>query len=128
MGGAAPDCAGRRILAGDLTAASPGVPVRLAVCVNRMGRAGKPCCGARGSLALADAVEAAVRERSLDVTVERIVCLNKCHEGPNMRIVGGRFFTGVDAAALPGILDGLEALAGRRAATSMLDGGGFPGA
>ena len=45
-----------------------------------------------------------------------------------MRIVGGRFYTGVDAAVLPGILDGLEALAGRRAAPPVLDGGGFPGA
>ncbi|MGE4219460.1 MAG: (2Fe-2S) ferredoxin domain-containing protein [Alphaproteobacteria bacterium] len=107
---------------------SGATPVRLAICVNRMGRPGKPCCGARGSLALADAMEAALRERALAVSVERIVCLNKCHEGPNMRIVGGRFFTGVDAAALPGILDELAALAGYRRETLAFDGGSMPGA
>lgn len=128
MDGADPDRARRRLGLRGLIALADLASLRLAVCVNRMGRAGKPCCGARGSLALADAMEAALRARALDVTVERIVCLNKCHEGPNMRIVGGRFFTGVDAAALPGILDVLAGLAGRRGASAAVGGDGFPGA
>ncbi len=76
------------------------------VCVNRRFTPGKPSCAARGSEALADALERAVKRRGLDVSVTRLMCLGRCHEGPNARVApGGRFFRGVTAEDIPEIIN-----------------------
>lgn len=56
---------------------------------------------------------ALLRARNLNVDIERIVCLNKCFDGPNMRIVGGEIFSEVSESDVGEILDRLEGLAGK---------------
>ena len=87
--------------------------LKLMICVNMVG-VNKPCCGKRGSVALAEAIERGVRDRRIALKVERIHCFNKCHVGPNMRIApGGEFLEGVSDGDIPCILDRLETMAGR---------------
>ena len=87
----------------------------IAICVNTRYGSDKPSCGERGSVALAEAIEAGVRERRIDVTVERIVCFGLCTKGPNMRLVpGGAFRNGVTPKDIPAILDELERECGTR--------------
>lgn len=104
--------------------------VRLRVCVNPVGT-NKPCCGGdRGAERLARALEAGIEHRRIDAAVERVHCLNRCLQGPAMRIApGGRFFLGVEEAEVPKILDALEETAGtRRDGGDPFDfGGGVPG-
>ena len=88
--------------------------VRFAVCVNMVRGVNRPCCGGRGSLDLLALVEKGIRERNLNVDVEKIVCLNKCLVGPNMRVVGGEIFSEVGETDVPKILDRLQSLAGFR--------------
>jgi|GEM_PF-7128978 len=106
-----------------------GAGVRFAVCVNMVRGVNRPCCGGSGSLDLLALVEEGVRNRSLNVDIEKIVCLNKCLEGPNMRIVGGEIFSEVEEEDIPKILDRLEALGGLRPRTERPDDGKiiFPG-
>ena len=87
--------------------------LRFAVYFNMVRGTNRPCCGGSGSLDLVAPVETGVRERNLNVAVERIVCLNKCPDGPNMRIIGGEIFSDLTSYEIPGILDTLEAKAGR---------------
>lgn len=102
---------------------------KLMVCVNMVG-VNKPCCGKRGSVALAEAIERGVRNRGIALEVERIHCFNKCHFGPNMRIApGGEFLHGVSPDDIPKLLDRLEKMAGRADRTqSGADGLVYPGA
>ena len=87
--------------------------LKLMICVNMVG-VNKPCCAKRGSVALAEAIERGVSDRSIALVVERIYCFNKCHLGPNMLIApGGEFIHGVSPENVPEILDRLEATAGR---------------
>ncbi len=94
-----------------------GPQKRLLVCVNPVGGANKPCCGGdRASEALAAELERAVAARGISCRIARIHCLNKCLQGPAMRLApGGDFFLGVAAADLPTILERLEAECGRDA-------------
>jgi len=60
----------------------------LTVCINVR----KPpfaSCGARGSVALKEALERGIRERGLDVELQTIACLGKCDIGPNARLSPG---------------------------------------
>ena len=107
--------------------------IRFAVCVNMVRGVNRPCCGGRGSLELLKLVEDGVRARNLNVDIERIVCLNKCFDGPNMRIVGGEIFSEVSESDVGEILDRLEGLVGKAPAdaASIEDKDGkivFPGA
>ena len=87
---------------------------RLLVCVNPLGGANKPCCGGdRGSEALARRLEDQIKARGIRCEVARIHCLNKCHQGPAMRLApGGEFWLGVAGDDLPGLLDKLGAECG----------------
>lgn len=86
-----------------------------AICVNHRYGSDTPSCGDRGSVAIADAIEQGVRERRINVKVERIVCFGKCMIGPNMRLApGGAFRHGVTLHDVPAILDDLQALCGTR--------------
>ena len=56
-----------------------------------------------------------LRERGIDCTIERKVCLNLCLKGPAMRVVpGGDIFTEVSEDRLTAIADALEAEFGRK--------------
>ena len=98
--------------------------IRVVVCVNMTrGPRGK-CCGLSGSPEIADALEKGVRERSLAVRIERIVCLGKCNDGPNLRFVGGEFRQNLSMDDVPTLLDEFEERAGKNDAGAML----YPGA
>ena len=80
----------------------------LIVCINHRMNPATPSCAARGSLEIAEALEAGARERGLNVTVTRICCFGQCEHGPNARIApGGRFFRGLRLKDVPIILDAL---------------------
>jgi (2Fe-2S) ferredoxin len=80
---------------------------KLAICVNRR-YSDKPSCGGRGSVAIADALEAGIAERGLDIQVERIICFGMCTQGPSMRLVpNGDFFRQMKLADVPEMLDQL---------------------
>lgn len=65
----------------------------LAVCINNRFSSDRPSCGPSGGAALADALEAGIRERGLAVKVDRVVCFGACYKGPNVRLVpGGAFY------------------------------------
>lgn len=88
-------------------------PATLLICVNRRFKGGEPSCAARGSVAIANAIEKGVRERRIDITVERIICLGQCTQGPTLKLSpGGAFMLGTTAAMVPGILDRLEQACG----------------
>jgi (2Fe-2S) ferredoxin len=87
---------------------------KFAICVNRRFGSDRPSCGTRGSEAIADAIEAGVRDRGIDVTIERIVCFGMCNDGPNMRLVpGGAFHKAVEMDQVDDILSTLEAECGQ---------------
>lgn len=91
-------------------------PRAIAICVNRRYGVDRPSCGGRGSLEIADAIEAGVRERRIDIAVERIVCFGRCSEGPNFRYLpGGAFTTGFSITEVAALLDRLASLCGIRA-------------
>jgi (2Fe-2S) ferredoxin len=75
---------------------------RVYVCVN-LRDASDASCGARGSLALADALE---RIAGDTVEIRRSKCLGFCAYGPNIRRDGTGIHVMVDEADLPGIVDG----------------------
>lgn len=83
--------------------------IEVLICVNRSLRGDLPSCAARGSEAIADAVEQGIKERNLDVSVERIRCFGQCSKGPNIRILGEAFRHHVTEADIPDVLDWIEA-------------------
>jgi NADH:ubiquinone oxidoreductase subunit E len=81
----------------------------LNICVNF--RAGKllPSCGAVGSKDLADALEAGIAERGLQLDFKRLHCMGKCHIGPTVKLSHcGPFIMGAKASDVPQLLDWLE--------------------
>ncbi|MEQ8602373.1 MAG: (2Fe-2S) ferredoxin domain-containing protein [Marivibrio sp.] len=84
-------------------------PDRLLVCVNPLSGSNKPCCGGdRDSERLARALETRIAERRIACRVERIHCLNKCRQGPAMRLApGGDFLLAMTQADLPALIDRL---------------------
>jgi len=85
----------------------------LMICVNRRFRADQPSCANRGSMALADALEAGIQERRIDVVVERTVCMSHCPKGPTLRLAPrGKFILGKTIDDVADILDELENLCG----------------
>ena len=93
--------------------APPGVPQSVMVCINRRFRGDQPSCAARGSEAIADAVEAGIAARRIAVKMERVICLGQCTKGPTVRFApGGRFSLGIRLEDVPAILDELQALCG----------------
>lgn len=72
------------------------------VCINRRRGHDKPSCAARGSETIAEALEAGATAHGVQVT--RLKCFGRCAEGPNVRILGGRFFRGATPGDVPAIL------------------------
>lgn len=90
-------------------------PTTLIVCVNRRFQSDKGSCAEKGSEALADALEKAIADRKINITLERIRCLGECGNGPSMRLApGGKFFLKVKPDDIVGILGELETLCGLR--------------
>lgn len=82
---------------------------KIIVCVNFRKGSIQPSCAARGSLAIADQIEAQVLAKSLGIKVERFKCLGRCEEGPNLRLApAGDFFHGVNLQDLDMILSDIE--------------------
>lgn len=91
--------------------ASAGITMttRLIACINFRPFSGQPSCAQRGSKALADWLESEIRQRKLDCTVERIVCMGHCWDGPNVRVWGGEFVHHATKESLNGLLLRIEA-------------------
>tara|TARA_R110002126_G_scaffold192718_3_gene340984 strand:+ start:973 stop:1329 length:357 start_codon:yes stop_codon:yes gene_type:complete len=93
--------------------APPSAPQSVMVCINRRFRGDQPSCAARGSEAVADAIEAGIAARRIDIKMERVICLGQCTKGPTVRFApGGRFNLGTCLEDVPAILDELQALCG----------------
>lgn len=81
----------------------------LLVCINQRTDPSKPCCAKRKGRELADALENGLKERGIDMPMERVNCLGQCRRGANARIApGGRFFFEMKREEIPKILDELE--------------------
>lgn len=90
-------------------------PRTLLICVNRRFGSDQPSCAARGSVAIADALEAGIRARRIDIETERLRCLGQCLRGPNLRLApGGSFYHRVAIEDVPSVLDALEKTCGTR--------------
>ncbi len=88
-------------------------PTTLVICVNRRYQGDKPSCAARGSIELADRLEREIRDRSIDITLERLKCFGHCSKGPVMRLVpGGRFYFDLTEDDLDRAIETLEDLCG----------------
>ena len=88
-------------------------PRTVLVCINRRFRGDQPSCAARGSEAVADAIDAGIEARNIKVKLERSICMGQCTKGPTVRFApGGRFNLGTNLEDVPNMLDELEALCG----------------
>ena len=86
---------------------NPDRATTIIVCVNRRLGHDKPSCAARGSEAIAAALDAALSGK--DASVVRIRCFGRCAEGPNVRIAGGgRFFREASLDDVPSMLAALN--------------------
>ncbi len=86
-----------------------GIAIVLRVCVNLRAGDRLPSCAARGSLEMVAALESGLAERGLDMRVERVHCMTKCHIGPTIRVLPeGPFIVGVQRRDVPRVLDLLE--------------------
>lgn len=93
------------------------VPTTVMVCVNRRFRVDEASCAARGSEKVADALETGIRERRINIKLERSICMGHCQTGPTVRLApGGRFFHGPSPDEIIAILDELEEICGLREA------------
>lgn len=90
-------------------------PTKILICVNRRFKSGEPSCAARGSIAIADAIEEGVRKRRIDIDVEHFICFGHCPKGPTVKLVPGDFILGTTLDMVDGILDKLEADCGIKA-------------
>ena len=90
-------------------------PHTVLICVNRRFKADEPSCAARGSFAIAEAIERGVLERRIDITAERFICFGQCTKGPTVKLVPGDFIFGTTPDDVEGILDRLEAACGLKA-------------
>lgn len=97
----------------DFPASPPAGGWTIMVCINRRLRSDLASCAARNSEALAQAIEDEVRDRGLDIRVERTVCMGRCNFGPTVRVApGGAFHLGLAPEEVGGFLDDLESKLG----------------
>lgn len=93
-------------------------PEKVLICVNRRFMTGEPSCAARGGFAIAEAIEDGVRQRNIDIAVERFICFGQCTKGPTVKLTPGDFILGTTLDMVDGILDKLEAACGIREAAA----------
>ncbi len=89
-------------------------PKKILICVNRRFDTDEPSCAARGSVAIAEAIERGVVDRRIDIAVERFICFGQCTKGPTVKLAPGDFILGATPDRVPAILDELEAACGVR--------------
>ncbi len=89
-------------------------PDKILICVNRRFNTDEASCAARGSFAIAEAIEKGVSDRKIDITVERFICFSQCTKGPTVKLAPGDFILGTSPDMVAGILDDLEAACGIR--------------
>ncbi len=87
-------------------------PKKILICVNRRFDTDEPSCAARGSFAIAKAIEQGVRDRRIDIAVERFICFGHCTQGPTVKLAPGDFILGATPEMVAEILDDLEAACG----------------
>ncbi len=81
----------------------------LRVCTNDFQEDGSRCCGPRGGVELAAALEAGVAERGLDIELKRFGCLGMCTRGPSIMLYpGNSWLLRVQAEDAPQVLDIVE--------------------
>ncbi len=98
-------------------------PTSFAICINMRFQADQPSCAGRGSEDIADALERGIKDRGIDIVLERLRCFGLCAQGPNLRLIpGGNFHHRVTMADVPALLDMLEAACGHRAAVPNIVG------
>ena len=99
-----------KIVAHPMPEGYTGTPT-VTVCINLRpaGTLVMPSCGARGSAAIAAALESGLRERGLAVRFSTIRCLGLCDKGPNLRVApSNSWIHGMEPADIPAILDWLQ--------------------
>jgi len=89
-------------------------PTKVLICVNRRFQSGEPSCAACGGFAIAEAIERGVRQRNIDIAVERFICFGQCTKGPTVKLSPGDFILGTTPDMVNGILDRLETACGIR--------------
>lgn len=84
---------------------------RLTVCVNARPENGiSVSCGPLGGVEIAEALEAEIARRGLDISFRTIKCLGLCARGPNVRLApGNSWFHGVHSDDVGELLDHVEA-------------------
>jgi (2Fe-2S) ferredoxin len=93
-----------------------GAIVTITVCTNlRPPTRIAPSCGTSGSLAIAEALPAALHDRGVVAEVQTIACLGLCQKGPNLRISPcGSWIHAIDPERVDALADCLAAhLAGK---------------
>ncbi|MBB4265349.1 (2Fe-2S) ferredoxin domain-containing protein [Roseospira visakhapatnamensis] len=83
-------------------------PVTIVVCVKRR-LEGAPSCGGRGSRGIITALRADLDRHGTSAAFQEVPCLGRCAIGPNLRLKGGRFFTGMTEARVGEVRDALMA-------------------
>jgi (2Fe-2S) ferredoxin len=68
-----------------------------------------PSCGRRGSLEIRERLEAALRERRIDIDFQTIKCLGLCDKGPNARLApSNSWFHAIGLNDVPALVDVVE--------------------
>ena len=81
----------------------------LTLCVNVRNEEFMPSCGRRGSLEIRERLEAALRERRIDVDFQTITCLGLCDKGPNARLApSNSWFHAIGVGDVPSLVDVVE--------------------
>lgn len=107
------------------TARPAAAPVTVIGCVKSRPD-GSPSCGGRDSAAILDELRAEIDRRSLNATVQEIQCLGRCTVGPNLRLKGGVFFTGVTRERIDAVCAAIRAHQEDRAPPPEADPGVVP--
>ena len=81
----------------------------LTLCVNVRAEEFMPSCGRRGSLEIREPLEAALRERGIDIEFQTIKCLGLCNKGPNARLApSNSWFTAIALSDVPSLVETIE--------------------
>lgn len=82
---------------------------KVVVCVNYRANPNQPSCAARGSEAIACALEEALLQCHLDITLERFICLGQCEAGPNVRLTpAGPWYHQLTLENVPMLMSDIE--------------------
>jgi len=81
----------------------------VSVCVNQRPITDRlPSCANRGSHELFEELEKMLQQQGIRVKIVKTACMNKCRQGPNIRVQKGRLFNCVRADSLHEIVDAVN--------------------